>query len=363
MFKKFFFNILVLYKKKKDFLKSKNWRKYSKLILLSDKSKWVLDEITSELKSLCKILKIEILGERFLYNSNQQCVFFSNKYDIVRILPKTNHRVALSYFHGNPKVNREDKIIITILKKFIQKVKGIHVTNNKIKDILIKEGIPKKIIYKIPISIDIKKFNFFSLKKKIRLRKLFNISEKFVIGSFQKDGKGWGIGKKPKYIKGPDIFIKIVKLLDTKLKKKIHVILTGPARGYIINNLKKLNISFSHYSVKNYNEMQKYYALLDAYIVSSRDEGGPRAILESMATGTLIYSTKVGQANELIKQNYNGWLFDRKKLNHLCSLIINNIKNKKKTEKVLINARKTAVIYSYKNISNTWNKFFKNLLN
>ena len=33
-----------------------------------------------------------------------------------------------------------------------------------------------------------------------------------VIGSFQKDGKGWGEGLKPKLIKGPDILLKQLDL-------------------------------------------------------------------------------------------------------------------------------------------------------
>ena len=42
------------------------------------------------------------------------------------------------------------------------------------------------------------------------------------------------------------------------------------------------------------------YRALDAYLVTSRDEGGPKAVLESMATGVPIVSTRVGQAVDLV---------------------------------------------------------------
>ena len=82
-----------------------------------------------------------------------------------------------------------------------------------------------------------------------------------------------------------------------------------------------------------------------------------------MASGTPIYSTDVGQAKDLIKQNFNGWIFSSSKISNLCELIVNNHSNKKKMKKILRNARKTAVDNSYNNISKLWKIFFKNLLN
>ena len=43
-----------------------------------------------------------------------------------------------------------------------------------------------------------------------------------VIGSFQKDGEGWGEGLKPKLIKGPDIFIETIKLIKQKRSKFLY---------------------------------------------------------------------------------------------------------------------------------------------
>ena len=49
---------------------------------------------------------------------------------------------------------------------------------------------------------------------------------------------------------------------------------------------------------------------VDVYLVTSRQEGGPKAALEAMATGVPLVSTRVGQAQELVEDGENGLLAD-----------------------------------------------------
>ena len=67
----------------------------------------------------------------------------------------------------------------------------------------------------MPICID---DNYFkNILNKTDLRKKFNIPQSaFVIGSFQKDGNGWGEGNEMKLIKGPDILINVLKFYHQK---------------------------------------------------------------------------------------------------------------------------------------------------
>jgi glycosyltransferase involved in cell wall biosynthesis len=44
--------------------------------------------------------------------------------------------------------------------------------------------------------------------------------------------------------------------------------------------------------------------------VTSRQEGGPKAVLEAMASGTPLVTTRVGQAAELVADGENGLLAD-----------------------------------------------------
>ena len=78
------------------------------------------------------------------------------------------------------------------------------------------------------------------------------------------------------------------------------------------------------------------------YLITSREEGGPRAVLESMATGVPIVSTSVGQAVDLIKHKHNGYLVDiedSENLAYWSNVILNNDHDK---EQMVINAKKNA---------------------
>ena len=71
--------------------------------------------------------------------------------------------------------------------------------------------------------------------------------------------------------------------------------------------LSKRNIKFRHIYLDLYEEISIYYQALDLYIVSSRVEGGPQAILECAITKTPIISTDVGIASQILnsKSIYN----------------------------------------------------------
>ena len=51
-----------------------------------------------------------------------------------------------------------------------------------------------------------------------------------------------------------------------------------------------------------YQILNKLYNLLDLYVVSSRIEGGPQAVLECAVSKTPIISTDVGVASEILSE-------------------------------------------------------------
>ena len=62
-----------------------------------------------------------------------------------------------------------------------------------------------------------------------------------VIGSFQKDGSGWKEGLIPKMVKGPDIFLRAIEILNNSIPE-LFVLLTGSARGYVRHGLEKMKV-------------------------------------------------------------------------------------------------------------------------
>ena len=183
-----------------------------------------------------------------------------------------------------------------------QLVDHYHVISNKTKKDLSK--LTGKKITSIPLWINSE--NWFHIQDKEKLRSQFGFSEnQYLIGSFQRDTEGSDL-KSPKLIKGPDIFFEIVKK-QYKYNKNLMVVLTGKRRQYLINKFDIHKIPYKYFEMATLENLNKLYNILDLYIVSSRLEGGPQAIVECGLTKTPIISTDVGIASEILskKSIYN----------------------------------------------------------
>ena len=141
--------------------------------------------------------------------------------------------------------------------------------------------------------------SLWSCVHKETARALLNLpSDKFIVGSFQRDTEGHDLVS-PKLSKGPDRFCDYVEKLK-KLGKDVHVLLGGWRRQYVINRLTKKGIPFTYLEKPAIAKVNLMYNSCDLYVVGSRYEGGPQAILECAATKTPIVSTDVGIADEIL---------------------------------------------------------------
>ena len=160
----------------------------------------------------------------------------------------------------------------------------------------LKKLTNKKIFY-APFWIDPKKW--FEIENKTSLRRKYNLDEnKYLIGSFQRDTESKG-KLEPKLEKGPDQFLDIIIKLNQE-KEDLHVVLAGKKREFLVNKFMEYNISFTYYEMVSQKKLNELYNILNLYIVSSRVEGGPQAILECALTKTPIISTDVGIADEIL---------------------------------------------------------------
>ncbi len=143
-----------------------------------------------------------------------------------------------------------------------------------------------------------------------RMREKWHIPENvYLIGNFSRDSEGSNL-LTPKLLKGPDVFLQIVLGLQ-KRGAAVHVVLAGPRRHWLLAQLVKYNIPFSYVGTSisrddldtNFltrEELNVLYNMLDIYIVPSRSEGGPHAILEASAARCKIISTDVGLSRDVL---------------------------------------------------------------
>jgi glycosyltransferase involved in cell wall biosynthesis len=266
------------------------------------------------------------------------------------------NKIVVTWFH----ITNEQLLNKKIVEKLNSKVDIVHTSCEITKEKLIEIGVKKEKLVVIPLGVDLKIFKNFKKNKEIFKKKLNIPRDKFLIGSFQKDGEGWEEGNKPKMIKGPDVFCEVVKKISSK--KNIHILLTGPARGYVVDFLEKNKISYTHNFLGDYLEIPKYYAILDLYLITSRAEGGPKAIIESMASGVPIVSTKVGMAPDYMVDIENGMLCDIEDVDNLVDKSIMVIENIILRKKLIKNGLKTAKDLDMKKIADRYyNEIYKKL--
>jgi len=170
-------------------------------------------------------------------------------------------------------------------------------------------GVPAQKLRRIPLGVDLDTFRPVGAPERQEIRNRLGIPEEAIcIGSFQKDGVGWEEGLEPKLIKGPDVFLEAVRCLSESYP--VYVLLTGPARGYVKRGLEAAGIRYRHDYLEATEDLPAYYNALDLYLVTSREEGGPKALLESMATGVPVVTTRVGMAPDIVRHEQNGMLVD-----------------------------------------------------
>ena len=177
-----------------------------------------------------------------------------------------------------------------------------------------------------------------------------------MIGSFQKDGAGFKEGEIPKLIKGPDIFLSAIARLKEDIDE-LFVLLTGPARGYVKAGLTRLGVPYKHVRLNDYSEIGKCYHALDQYLITSREEGGPRAVLEAMASGIPLVTTRVGQAIDLVHHGINGWMVRVEDIEGLVHYSKHVLERPTGINNILRNARETSVSNCYDAQIPLWEDF------
>ncbi len=134
-------------------------------------------------------------------------------------------------------------------------------------------------------------------------------TDRYLIGSFQRDTEGTDLAS-PKLVKGPDILAQVV-LEVSRRSGRGHVVLAGPRRAWIRRRLREVGVPFTFVGTEVEGDdlgintlpsetMNILYNLVDVYLVSSRMEGGPQAVIEAAAAGCKVLSTDVGHARDIL---------------------------------------------------------------
>ncbi len=272
--------------------------------------------IIQNIKSLYLYLKINNIDYVILSGWNN--TFYKFAFLISKILKiKIILRCENNFYKDNIFKKNLKKIFLRFFFSSIYKFISI---GKKNKEMYLECGVPKKKIINANYFVDSHFFSKKNLnkKKKKLLRKKFKKKNQKVylfVGKFIKR-------------KGLEVLFNAIKVFNQNnenLKNKFLIIGSGPdenklkqlKKNYSLNNIFFLNF-------KNQKQLLYFYDLADFLILPSYYETWGLVANESLEMGTpCIVSNGCGCANDLIKQNINGFSFENGDYNQLANLIHN----------------------------------------
>jgi len=331
------------------------WPDHSRLFAVGDRGRWSVDEDAVHLERTAQRLGYRVAPGEWARFAGRQSVFLTSHFEALGpYWLDSSHELATAYLHGRPGTEGapEFDACFAALQARPERFSRIQVTHAEMHDIVLGAGVAPERIFRIPIGIDLEHFPLRDTTDRTRSRAALGLpASAFVVGSFQKDGVGWDEGLQPKLVKGPDVLVAALARLRSEAPE-LHVLLTGPARGYVRSELDRLGIPHRHVRASTRVELAQAYHALDVYLVSSRQEGGPKAVLEAMATGVPLVTTRVGQAQELVEHGRNGWLADVDDAEGLAALAANARENT--VDEVRAAGRETAELHALERLDEAW---------
>ena len=343
---------------------ARGWRDYSRLIVAGDGGGWVLDEEIRDLRSLCGKIGLRTAAAGWAPVARRQGVFYASQFVLLDPPADRGHRECFAYFHGRPGSGPpEFDAVFDNLRRTRDRWARIQVSHSEMREVVLSSGIAPDTVRVIPIAIRLDMFSLQTPETRAAARQRLGIPDgAFVAGSFQKDGNGWGEGLEPKLIKGPDVLVDALRALRGRIPE-LFVLLSGPARGYVKRRLAEAGIPFRHVFLRSYREIPALYRALDVCVVASRQEGGPKAVLESMASGVPLVTTRVGQAMDLVRNGENGFMADVEDVEGLAHGIERVRGMDASAKQALLQAgRATAEANSWDRQGPLWRDFFSGIV-
>jgi glycosyltransferase involved in cell wall biosynthesis len=337
--------------------RTRSWASGSRLFAVGERTAWSVDEDARQLEATARRLGYEVAPSEWARFGGGQAVFLTSHFEALQ--PRwldTTHALGTAYLHGRPgtpgypEFDRAYDVLAASPGRFA----AIQVTHAEMRDLVLAAGVEPGVVHEIPIGIDLEHFPPVGPELRAAARGALDLpADAFVVGSFQKDGVGWGEGLEPKLVKGPDVLVAALERAAGEVDDLV-VLLTGPARGYVRGALDRRGIAYRHALAGDRAELARAYQALDAYVVASRQEGGPKGVLESMGSGVPLVTTPVGQARELAVDGENALVVDVDDEEGIARALVRLRADRALSESIATAGRATAERYTHERLDPLW---------
>lgn len=120
--------------------------------------------------------------------------------------------------------------------------------------------------------------------------------------------------------------------------------------------------SVVHHGWVENEEKSRLMNMMDIFILPSHVEALPMCILEAMSYAKPIISTKVGGIPSLVKERYNGWLYNPSQIHQLDQVFDEIFSNKNKLQAYGNNSRAEAIKYDIRTVAAKLNSIYSDVL-
>jgi glycosyltransferase involved in cell wall biosynthesis len=172
----------------------------------------------------------------------------------------------------------------------------------QVRDDLVELGVaPAQQFSVIRLGIDLES-RVPTQDRRAEFRELFGIpEERFVVG--------W-IGRMTAIKRVPDILSSFKLLLDRGVDATLCLVGDGPDREPAELQAKELGIARHVISLGYQRDVSPYYALFDAFVLPSANEGTPVVAIEALAARRPVVATRVGGVPDVVTEGEDGFLVD-----------------------------------------------------
>jgi glycosyltransferase involved in cell wall biosynthesis len=145
--------------------------------------------------------------------------------------------------------------------------------------------------------------------------------------------------------KNPDDFIKVAEIVIKNLKNVIFFYCGGGEKlDYYRNIVKEKGLQNNLIFTGWIKDVREVYRSTDIFILTSLWEGLPRSVVEAIKSGCVVVSYKSDGVSDVIKNEINGFIVEKKDYQKMAEIIMKLIKEKDFFDKIKENAIKTDLL-------------------
>jgi len=215
--------------------------------------------------------------------------------------------VVVHTYHGHVLRGYFDPLTTQIFKE-TERALARHTTRliavgPEVRDDLVEIGIAPAeqfSVIRLGIDLDARVLNDDAVRQEYR--QLFGIpDDRFVVG--------W-IGRMTAIKRVPDVLTSFKRLLDLGIDATLCLVGDGPDRDEAEQQAKDLGIARHVLSVGYQRDVSPYYALFDALVLPSANEGTPVVAIEALAAQRPVVATRVGGVPDVVTEGEDGFLVE-----------------------------------------------------